>query len=387
MVNKKKIIHIITALNIGGAERMLTNIVLDKYNFSKFSHYVIVLNNAGVMAQKIISEGVEVIDLRMSNFYNSFKGIILLFNILRQHKPHIVHTWMYHSDFLGGIIAKLSGCKNIIWSIRNTHIYSGKGISSLTFWIMKSCALLSRFIPKKIICVSNSALNSHVKHGYDKSRCIVIENGFDLDLFKFDKKNRKRIRKDLNIDENFIIIGSIGRENEYKDYGNLIAAAEKMICYKKDIVFLLIGVGLDHNSIFYKIAKKKRLHQYFRFLGERTDVHEILSALDIFCLHSKSEGFPNSLGEAMSIGLPCVATDVGDVRILMNDNNFVVPRKNSNLLYEKLLFLANKSVMDRKKIGLKAQENVLRKFTINKIFKRYNNLYSEIINNNEQKYS
>ena len=384
---KKKIIHIITALNIGGAERMLTNLVLSKENSLEFTHHIIVLNNAGIMAEKLISSGVEVRDLRMSNLFSILKSIFILYNILRTYKPNIVHTWMYHSDFLGGLIAKFSGCRNIIWSIRNTDVYRGEGLSSSTYWIMKSCAILSRYIPKKIICVSNSALNSHVKFGYDKRKCTVIENGFDLNLFQYSENNRKKIRKNFNIDDNTLVIGSIGRQNEYKDYHNLILAAEKLIIQKSNIVFFIVGVGLNNNSFFFNLVKEKRILKHFMFLGARTDIHVILSAFDIFCLHSKSEGFPNCLGEAMSIGLPCIATNVGDVRILLNNDSLIVPKKNSQLLYEKLLLLSNKSYSDRCKIGLKAKEHIIKNFAIKKIFVKYNKIYSDIINDNEKKYT
>ena len=116
------------------------------------------------------------------------------------------------------------------------------------------------------------------------------------------------------------------------------------------------------------------------FLGERSDVQEIMASFDILCLTSKAEGFPNVIGEAMLLGLPCISTDVGDTKNILGKSGWIVP-KNSTSLFAK--YLDNILKMPEKKLkkyGKSARELIINKYDINKISDQYISLYNSILN-------
>ena len=117
----------------------------------------------------------------------------------------------------------------------------------------------------------------------------------------------------------------------------------------------------------------------FILLGYRKDIPSLLKTIDIFCLHSVSEGFPNVLGEAMSAGLPSVVTDVGDSKYILGNGGFVVPKKDSNSLSNELLKLLNMSHIERKNIGDIARNRVEKEFSIDKNHLNYKELYFNIL--------
>ena len=108
MSNVVKVTHIITALDIGGAERMLTNLIMNKHNSSQFIHSVIVITKIGVMATNLKRHGINVKCLGMNNFLNSPYIIFKLIKEIKEQRPNIIHTWMYHSDLIGGIAARIA---------------------------------------------------------------------------------------------------------------------------------------------------------------------------------------------------------------------------------------------------------------------------------------
>src|SRR5690606_29526100 len=114
-------------------------------------------------------------------------------------------------------------------------------------------------------------------------------------------------------------------------------------------------------------------------LGERNDVPACLQASDILCLHSVTEGFPNVLGEAMAVGLPCITTDVGDAAYLLDNPEWVVPASSSDKLADKLAAMLSLSVADREVLGKTAANRIREHFTMDVISRRYFDLYASLI--------
>ena len=222
--------------------------------------------------------------------------------------------------------------------IRNTDALYGKGLSRATLIFVKACAILSSFVPHTIVCVANKAKETHIAQGYNRKKMTVIGNGFDTIVFKPQKKIRYKFREELGITDDTLVIGSVGRFNEYKDHRNFICSAGKIAIENKNVLFLLAGRGLDlKNNFISQWISETGFSDRFILLGERSDIASILNAIDVFCLHSISEGFPNVLGEAMSVGLPSVVTDVGDAGLLLGEAGLLVPPGNTEALTKGLL--------------------------------------------------
>ena len=152
-----------------------------------------------------------------------------------------------------------------------------------------------------------------------------------------------------------------------------------MLSKRKDILFVLIGEGLeDSNKELRELLINHGVYNNFRLLGKRNNINELILLFDVFSLHSVSEGFPNVLGEAMSSGIPCVSTDAGDAGILLGDTGRLVevgqPKQLSKALLE-VLDLPPEKIKEISKLG---RERIKSRFSINRIVKKYEELYEEI---------
>lgn len=371
-----KPLHIITSLSVGGAETMLLRLIKHKPDLVK-STIVISLTDNGEIGRILESMGVSVISLGMHNWSSIFKALFKLKKIIQNEKPDIIHTWMYHANILGGIAAFLAKNKNIIWSIRRSEFTRGESLS--TYIVMRIGAMFSNVIPKAIVCVAESGLKNHQNYGYKSDSMIVIPNGFDLEHLKHDPVVRKEIRKELNIYDDEVVIGCVGRFHESKGYEILIASSVEVIKLNKKVRYLLIGRDLDQqNTILMEWINKTGSSNHFLLAGEKHNVADYMSAMDIFCLSSITEGFPNVVGEAMASALPCVVTSVGDVQKITGNNAILVQPKNKKLLSKGLCEMLNMDNEKRYRMGLRGRIKIEEEYPIKLICEKYYNLYSLI---------
>jgi glycosyltransferase involved in cell wall biosynthesis len=354
--------------------------LLKNLNKNKYKLAVISLLNIGAVGFKISNLGIPILSISDFKKENGKFFIFPVISYIKRYKPDIVHTWMYHSDLFGGLIAKFAGCNKVIWSVRNTEILPNEGVSLPTYFVMKLCASLSKILPNKIVCVGYKARLVHFNYGYEYSKMVIIGNGFDMGKFKPDLISRSRIRKELGIPDDCLVIGSIGRYNEYKDHKSFIQSAGKVAYENQKGIFLLVGRDIDkYNKSIIEWINETGFSNQFLLLGERSDIPALLNAMDIFCLHSISEGFPNVLGEAMCVGLPSVVTDVGDAALLLGDGGLVVKSRNTKALKEGLLTLIQASQEYRVLLGIIARKRIKENYSISMIQHHYEELYQDIL--------
>ena len=374
------VFHVIISLRVvGGAEMMLKRLIEHSKSEKKIFNVVITLLDSGDIGDYLRALGVTVIDLNMK----SAKGLVFalpkLIFLIKKHNPNIIQTWMYHSDLFAGLVGKVCGVRKIVWNIRNTAIPPSR------FWgtklLVNICALLSKYIPNSIVCNSSAGLQAHVKLGYPLSKMIVIPNGFDQDEWKKPKIKDKDLLNPLT--KNSIIIGTIGRFDTLKGFDIFIEAAGIVSSRsKRSYVFMMAGREIDNNNNQLKeLIVKRGGNANFELLGERTDIPRIMQMIDVFCLPSRAEGFPNVLAEAMLAEKVCVSTDVGDAKKILGNNGIIVPAENPLLLASGLLKaekMSKKSVAER---GKSSRERIIKHFSMKRISAMYLNLYKQLLAN------
>ena len=167
-----RIVFIITGLSIGGAEMMLLK-VLARLDRQRFAPQVISLTTLGELAPRIAALGIPVEAIGMKPGLPSPLGFFRLVRILKRMNPYVVHTWMYHADLLGGLAARLAGVSAIGWCIRNSNLDKDKTKFS-TRVVVGLCALISKWVPSRILSCSEKARQVHVACGYAVDKMVVV---------------------------------------------------------------------------------------------------------------------------------------------------------------------------------------------------------------------
>lgn len=345
----KKIIHIINGLNLGGAETALYRLLQNMHGQHVF--YIIVLSKPGYY-----SEPINKLDIPIHYLYIGQTNLVItcyrLIALIQKINPDIVQTWLYHSDFIGGLCAKLCGVKKIIWSIR----CEGVNLKRATNWVKRGCAFLSWMIPSFIINNSQSARQHHIQNGYHAKKMRVIYNGFDTQLFA---PTNLTYAISPTLPDNALLLGTLARFHEDKGYLNLIKVIDTICARHANAYFVLCGQDCHVYNVKLTGMLETLIYRDRVLLVGKTDNAVIyLNQLDIFILPSNTESFPNCLAEAMACGVACIATDVGETRNLLSDTGIIVPPNNPDQLASACLSMLAKSQEERKQSGLAARDRI-----------------------------
>jgi glycosyltransferase involved in cell wall biosynthesis len=371
----RKVLHVISSLKVGGAETVLHRLIVDSRG-EKFKHAVIALNPKGAMWQRFIDDGIEVVvlDFKRSPVMSFFR----LISLIRKRRPDIVQTWMYHADLLGGLAARLAGNKNVIWGVRGSAIPQSR--ISATQVVVSICSLMSCYIPKVIICCAESARVAHAEIGYDKSKMFVIPNGYKMDHFNSNPLLRLKTRNSFGFSEDDMVVGIVGRFDPLKDYKNFVHAAAMVASKDNNVKFLMVGRDIHPTNDVLKVwLDESGFGNKFVLAGERSDIPACLDAMNIFCLSSSKEGFPNVVCEAMAMNLPCVVTDSGDAAEIVAGTGLVVAPCNSLALADALEKMIKKSAVERLHLGGLARLRIEKMYSIEIATKRFEKIYNNII--------
>ena len=375
-----KILHVVTGLQMGGAEMALYRLV-STLDPNLFQQSVISLTRDQPVGNFIRSAGIPVESLGLSPGFPDPRGIFRLKQKVSAVAPDIVQTWMYHADLLGGIAAKLAGPYPVVWNIRHTITNRGS-LKTSTYLIASANALLSRCLPTKIICNANTGKQTHVAMGFDENRILVIENGFDLSQFYPDEDSKESVRHEVGLPGNGYLIGMAARYNPQKDHANFIRAALLLLQKRQDVDFLLWGDSVDNNNLeLAELVHSLDLQNHVLMLGLRMDTQRLFSALDIATLSSAyGEAFPQVIGEAMACGIPCVVTDVGDSSRIVGKTGGVVPPKDPQALANAWYKILSMPESERRRLGEAARERIKNTFSLDAATQKYSLLYKSILN-------
>ncbi len=373
-----RLTHVITGLNHGGAEFMLLRL-LSRFDREMFACHVISLTSVGSLGQQIVQLGIPVTALGMRRGVPPSWHFLKLVRVLREQAPDLVQTWMYHADLLGSLAAMLARVGPVVWSIRHTDL-DPQANKRTTVWVARICASLSHSLPKRIVTCSEISRRAHVQVGYAGSKMVVIPNGFDTSVFKPDPAARASVRRELGLPDDALLIGLFGRFHPQKDHHNFVRAAALVRAQFSDVHFLLCGEGITwRNVVLAEWIRASGASASFHLLGQRDDMPRLNAALDIAVLSSRSEGFPNVVGEAMACGVPCVVTDAGGTAELVGETGIVVPPRDPEALAAGLVRLIEAGPEIRAQVGAAARQRIEHKFGLDVVVARYQTLYQELI--------
>lgn len=376
--DKIKIAFVITSLAPGGAQMMLFKL-LSLLNQKVFEPSVICLTDLTPLAESFREKGVQVESLGLARGRPDPRGVFRLSSRLREIRPLIIQTWMYHADLVGGLAACLAGRLPVIWNIRHSNLNPETDKRS-TLLTAKLCARLSRRIPRRIVCCAKSAKEFHVNLGYDREKFTVIPNGFDLTAFQPNAAARRQARDELGLLPDDFVVGLAARFHPHKDHRNFILAAGLLATRFPQSKFILCGDGIDKNNLdLVALIKETGVTKNFFLLGKRTDMPSITAAFDVACSASITEAFSNTVGEAMACGVPCAVTDVGDSAAIVGETGRVVHPEDPAAMAKALESLINLGPEGREGLGRSARARIIKNFSLETVVHRYESLYQEVL--------
>jgi glycosyltransferase involved in cell wall biosynthesis len=375
-----KIIHLITSLQKHGAQMMLFK-VLSAMDRRRFASVVVSLAGGGAMAEQFAALGVPVYSLGLKAGLLTPAACLRLIRLCRQIQPDLIQGWMYHGNLAATFAAMLLKQQTpVLWNVRGSSydLRKEKPATAAVIWLGGKLSQRPRLI-------INNSLTSARQHeevlGYRADRRVIIANGFDTEAFAPSEPARFAIRRELKLDDNALLIGLMARYHPMKDHANFLRAAALLSASHPQAQFALAGEGVDEGNrelcdSIQNLAPGGRVH----LLGERRDTPRLAASFDIAASSSAfGEGFPNVIGEAMSCGVPCVATEVGDSAYVIGNTGRTVPPCAASALATALRELLDMSASERRALGDAARRRVIEKFSITAITAQYESLYEELI--------
>lgn len=372
---KTKVVHVIGGLKVGGAEVALLTLV-EHFKDSEVDCCVFSLGVEGGMRERFERAKVR---LHCFDFkHQPIRSAWSLVQALRRERPDVVQTWLYHADLIGGVLGRLAGCRAILWGIHSIGL--AKDAKFSTRVVRRVCAGLSWVVPQLILCVASASKTAHALIGYEARRMVVFHNGYDFSRMVATEGARARLRKAWQVEPGCRLVGTIGRFCDEKDYPNFIRATARIAMEEPDVRFLLVGRGLDSgNQALMQVLDQSGHRDRYILAGERSDVMDCLSAMDLFCLSSRMEAFPNVLIEAMASGLPCVSTEVGDVAKIVADWGVLVPKEDDARLADGIRRMIALPDAARESLGAGARAHVTSEFSIQKSCEAMRAIYERML--------
>jgi glycosyltransferase involved in cell wall biosynthesis len=373
-----KTLHIITELDVGGAETFLTRLLTASEIVSDEVE-VIALSGPGERSAVLQDAGIPVHHLAIPSGMARPSHILTLRRLIERSKPDLLQTWLYHADLLGSLAAIGFRAMPVLWNLRTANL-SDLPVKRSTRAIIWANARLSKWLPDRIVCCSENALIDHVAHGFCAHKMTVINNGFDVPDRVPDMETRSRAKAGLSIPAGVPVVGSIGRWAPAKNYRGLVEALATMATEVPNFRALFIGKDLDNENVeFKRWLENAGIAEKCELLGLRNDIASLLPAFDVLASASVAEGFPNVVGEAMSVGVPCVVTDVGNSRELVGEAGTVVDADDMQGLGRGIAQFLRLPYEDRGRIGYLAWSRIRDNFALDSCVRKYRKLYEEVV--------
>jgi len=366
-----RVLHVITDLDVGGAETMLLRLLACRDDWDPL---VLSVQELGKLGQRIADLGVPVHSLGVRRSRPNPLRVLAIRGIARNFRPQIVQGWMYHGNLAASLAGRFLLDKvPVFWNIRQS-LYDVSSEPRLTAAFIRLGAWLSRRTAA-IVYNSRTGAQQHEAEGYCAARRVIIPNGFDCSNFRPDQEARRQVRAELGVGNDHILIGLVARFHPMKDHAAFLHAAGRIARQHPGVRFMLVGLGTQEQPKLTQLIRDQQLQDRVLLLGERADISRLTVAMDIACSASWGEGFSNAIGEAMACGVPCVVTEVGENAHLVADTGLVVPPRDPQAFGDAIHKLIEAGQAHRRQLGTAARQRIESEFSLAGVARRYDELY------------
>jgi glycosyltransferase involved in cell wall biosynthesis len=367
---KTRIALVSTNLARGGAEAQVkllaTGLARRGWDVS-----VVSLLPPAAFERELAAAGVSVHSLDMQPGSPNPAGYVRLLRILRDLRPQLVHSHMFHANLLARgarLIAPIPALVSTLHSVAESS--RGSGGVMRRDWLYRVTDPLADLT----VAVCRAVADRHAgAKAVPRKKLRIVPNGVDTNVFRPDAIRRERMRQQLGIGQAFAWL-AVGRLIWKKGYETMLRAFVR----DEPGVLLIAGAGPQESEL-RELARELGVNA--RFLGEREDVADLMTACDGFVQSSVVEGLPMAVLEAASSGLACVVTDAGGTRdiVLEGCTGYVVPLGNPGALAQAISRLANMPAEARHRMGLAGREHVIAHFDQDKVLTQWEQIYLEML--------
>jgi glycosyltransferase involved in cell wall biosynthesis len=371
---RRRVLEIIPTLVRGGAEKQFA-MLATQLPASEFEVQVAVLTHTGPL-----EESLRAADIPVTIIGKRWKIDPLAYRRLKrliaEFRPDIVHTWIFAANCYGRLAARAQHVPHIVACER-----------CVDQWKVWHELTIDRYLARHTECIvtnSSGVRDFYAEHGIAAEKFVVIPNG--IEPFQRDTTRlRGALIRELNLPLGTRLIGAVGRLWPQKRYKDLIWAAELLRVARGDTHLLIIGEG-PQRDMLQRFCDEVRVTPHVHFLGQRDDVAAILTHLDCFWLGSGYEGQSNSLMEAMSAGLPVIASDIPGNRdlIVPDESGYLVGVGDSGEIARKTNILLNDAAL-AKSLGERARQRMLEEFSVARMVDQYAQLFRGLTRSGENK--
>lgn len=372
----KRVLYIVDGLGFGGTQRY----VIDLAKFSsKFdvNPFVCSFVKGDQVKNELLAENIPVLSVPVTKIYNR-EALGALKNILRfikSHRIEVVHTFQTNPNILGTLAGRLAGVP-VISSRRDTGEMGMRGSWRV---VLFERMVINRLVSKIVANSKASAEAARKNERIPPGKIQVIYNGIDHAKYSdLRKEIRGKIRSHMNLSEDFFVFGNIAVHRTVKSLDTLIRAFKIVHALHPSTRLLMVGDGPERKNL-ESLAQSLEILDAVHFTGVNLDVSTILPAMDTFILSSKSESFSNAILEAMAVGLPVIATDVGGNPeiVLHGDTGILVPKENPEAMAKAMMDLLN-NPSEAVCMGRRGKKRVQSFFSWENSFKNLRNLYFSV---------
>jgi glycosyltransferase involved in cell wall biosynthesis len=380
-----KVLRIIGRLNVGGPAIHVVNLTagLDPHRYLSLLVAGSENEAEGSMLDFALSHGVRptVIPEMVTAFSlapRDVKALLKLYALMRQERPDIVHTHTAKAGFLGRAAARLAGVPIIVHTFHGhvLHGYYGAMKNQLLRRVEQSLASVT----DRLVTVSEQVRQDLVGYGIAKAEKIsVVPLGFDLDPFLNSHAQQGQFRREMGLSDEHKLVGIVGRIFPIKNHALFLESAARIAAQEPAARFVIVGDGVFRPNLENQ-ARELSITDRVLFTGWRRDLPRICADLNVLVVSSDNEGTPVSAIEAMASSCPVVATRVGGLPDLIEDQKSgrLVPPRDAEALARAVLDLLS-NPQTACELGQNAMEAVRQRFTVQRLLSDIDHLYTELL--------
>jgi glycosyltransferase involved in cell wall biosynthesis len=377
----KRILFVIDGLEFGGGERVFLQLAKGLNGRFKI---IVAAVPGGELEQGVRQLGIRFHPVDLARRF-SLKPVFQIRDIIRSNRICLVHSQGARADFFVRVAGKISGVRHIICTIAMP--VEGFDVGSLRKMIYRFMDRVSGGYVEHFIVVSDSLKQLLVeKRGIPEPKVARIYNGIELGEYRPNLKEvrsqKSEVRREFGLGDDVPVIGAIGRMVWQKGFEYLIKAIPAITKEFLEAKVLIVGEGplkgrLEALGVRLKVKKN------LVFTGFRSDVKEILSAIDILVIPSVLEGFPMITLEGMAMAKPIVATNIEGIteQITNGENGILVPPRDPSALAKAIIGLLRNRETARR-MGLAARKKTGQEFSVEKMVSETEKLYLSLLNSN-----